>query len=217
MTESDEYLEDILDKLDHEDLLDNTLIIYTSDHGEMGMAHGGMRQKNFNFYEETLRVSLVYSNPKLYRRPLTSDAMVSHVDFLPTLASLFDVPESARADWEGVDYAQVVLSPEKTKSVQDYIAFTYDDFQAGQPNPPYVSQPNHIVSIREERYKLAKYYAPLGEEEEQWEMYDLKHDPLEVRNIAWPDFRRTQTQEQELARLRAKLAEVEETRLQPFD
>ena len=43
--------------------MDNTLIIQTSDHGEMGMAHGGMRQKNFNFYEETLRVPLVYLQP----------------------------------------------------------------------------------------------------------------------------------------------------------
>ena len=216
MIESDEYLEEILDKLDHEDLRDNTLIIQTSDHGEMGMTHGGQRQKCFNFYEETLRVPLVFSNPKLYRKPVKSQAMVSHVDFLPTLASLFNAPQSARADWEGVDYSGIVLDPKKP-GVQDYIAFTYDDFQVGQPSGPYVPQPNHITSIREGRYKLAKYYDPDGEEDEQWEMYDLKHDPLEVRNIAWPDFKRTKTQEKELARLKAKLAEVEATRLQPFD
>ena len=38
--------------------------------------------------------------------------------------------------------------------VQDYIVFTYDDYQSGQANPPYPTPPNHIVSIREERFKL---------------------------------------------------------------
>jgi hypothetical protein len=79
-----------------------------------------------------------------------------------------------------------------------------------------VQPPQHIVSIRETRYKLAKYYDPEGNEPDQWEMYDLKHDPLEVRNIADPNFKRTKTQEKELKRLKAKLAEVEETRLQPL-
>jgi choline-sulfatase len=174
-----------------------------------------MRQKMFNFYEETLRVPLTFSNPKLYRKPVTSNAMVSHVDFLPTMANLFKAPRSARADWEGRDYSKIILDPKK-KGVQDYVAFTFDDVFAGQPTGPYVQPPQHIVSIRETRYKLAKYYDPEGNEPDQWEMYDLKHDPLEVRNIADPNFKRTKTQEKELKRLKAKLAEVEETRLQPL-
>jgi choline-sulfatase len=215
MIESDKYLEDIIDTLEDEDLLDNTIVIKTSDHGEMGTAHGGMRQKMFNFYEETLRVPLTFSNPKLYRKPVTSNAMVSHVDFLPTMANLFKAPRSARADWEGRDYSKLILDPKK-KGVQDYVAFTFDDVFAGQPTGPYVQPPQHIVSIRETRYKLAKYYDPEGNEPDQWEMYDLKHDPLEVRNIADPNFKRTKTQEKKLKRLKAKLAEVEETRLQPL-
>ncbi|MFN8590588.1 MAG: sulfatase-like hydrolase/transferase, partial [Thermomicrobiales bacterium] len=67
---SDAYLVQILDTLQAEGLLENTLIIYTSDHGEMGMTHGGQIQKNFNVYEETLRVPLVYSNPNLFPRPV---------------------------------------------------------------------------------------------------------------------------------------------------
>jgi len=69
MKSSDKYLVQILDLLEAERLLENTLIICTADHGEMGMTHGGQRQKNFNFYEETLRIPLVYSNPRLYKRP----------------------------------------------------------------------------------------------------------------------------------------------------
>lgn len=215
MTASDNYLVEILDALETQGLLENTLVIATSDHGEMGLTHGGMRQKCFNFYEETLRVPLVYSNPKLFPEARTSQALVSHVDFLPTLAGLFAAPEAARADLAGVDYSTLVLDP-AAESVQDYIVFTFDDFQAGQPSGPYVAPPNHIRSIREERYKLARYFDPDGNEAEQWEMYDLAEDPLETVNIANPDFSRTPEQEQELQRLTAKLAEVEATRLQPL-
>ena len=53
MRSSDAYLMKILDTLVSNGMFENTLVIATSDHGEMGTAHGGMRQKNFNFYEET--------------------------------------------------------------------------------------------------------------------------------------------------------------------
>jgi arylsulfatase A-like enzyme len=215
MKESDAYLVQILDTLETQGLLDKTLVIQTSDHGEMGLTHGGARQKNFNFYEETLRVPLVFSNPRLYPQPVRSPAMVSHVDFLPTLASLFQAPGSARADWEGKDYSRIVRDP-AAAGVQDYIVFTYDDFQAGQASGPYVPPPNHITSIREGQYKLAKYYDVDGVVPEQWEMYDLQTDPLEVRNIASPNTVRTPEEEQELQRLKAKLAAVEQERLQPL-
>jgi arylsulfatase A-like enzyme len=216
MKSSDKYLVRILEILDAQGLLDSTLVIHTSDHGEMGMTHGGQRQKNFNFYEETLRVPLIYSNPKLFPKPVESDAMVSHVDFLPTLASLFDAPASACANWQGVDYSSIVLNPEAAP-VQDYIVFTYDDYQSGQPTGPYPGPLNHIVSIREERYKLAKYYdAQHPEGPYEWEMYDLADDPLETKNLAYSDYQRTPAEQAEFIRLQQRLATVEELRLQPL-
>jgi choline-sulfatase len=219
MKSSDNYLVDVLNKLEQQDLLDETLIVRTSDHGEMGLTHGGMRQKNFNFYEETIRVPLIYSNPKLFPRAMTSDALVSHVDFLPTLASLAGAPMSARRNWQGVDYSKLVLNPKREGSAQDYVVFTYDDYQSGQANGPYPKPPNHIVSIREGRWKLAKYHGVNSETGKpvppQWEMYDLKHDPLEKHNIAHPGTERTATQERELKRLKRKLRLVEKKRLHP--
>ncbi len=136
MRSSDSYLVNVLDKLEETGLFDNTLIVRTADHGEMGLAHGGLRQKNFNFYEEATRVPLVYSNPKLFPKPAETDALVSHVDFLPTLASLAAAPKGARANWQGVDYSQLVLHPSSKRSVQDYVVFTYDDYQSGQKEKP---------------------------------------------------------------------------------
>ena len=219
MKSSDNYLVDVLNKLEQIGLLDDTLIVRTSDHGEMGLAHSGLRQKNFNFYEETMRVPLVYSNPKLFPEPQTSDALVSHVDFLPTLASLAGAPPAARRRWQGVDYSKLVLQPKKGGSAQDYVVFTYDDHQSGQANGPYPKPPNHIVSIREERWKLAKYHGVNSKTGKpvppEWEMYDLKHDPLEKRNLAHPETQLTATEEREMKRLKRKLRRVEKQRLHP--
>ena len=228
MRSSDNYMVEVLDKLEAQGMLDETLIIRTSDHGEMGLTHGGLRQKNFNFYEETLKVPLIWSNPKMFPRPVTSDALVSHVDLLPTLASLAEAPRSARRNWQGVDYSDVVLNPERSKDPQDYVAFTYDDFQSGQAHGPYPKEPTHVTSIREKRWKLARYSdiqttvkneQPVeipGHKPAQWEMYDLKTDPYEEVNLAFDGYERTAVQEREFLRLKAKLAKVEKTRLRPL-
>jgi arylsulfatase A-like enzyme len=217
MRSSDNYIVEVLNKLEEAGLYDDTLIVRTADHGEMGLTHGGMRQKNFNFYEEATRVPLVYSNPKLFPAPQSSDALVSHVDFLPTLASLAKAPKSARVNWQGKDYSKLVLAPKTAPPVQDYVVFTYDDFQSGQASPPYPEPPNHIVSIREGRWKLAKYYDPRKKNPKpsQWEMYDLKTDPLEQKNLAYEGYERSEREEAQFQRLKKKLAAVEKTRLQP--
>ena len=215
MRSSDNYIVEVLNKLEEVGLYDDTLIVRTADHGEMGLTHGGMRQKNFNFYEEATRVPLVYSNPKLFPKPQSTDALVSHVDFLPTLASLAKAPKSARADWQGVDYSRLVLQPKTAEPVQDYVVFTYDDFQSGQAKPPYPKPPNHIVAIREGRWKLARYYdvSKVKPKPPQWEMYDLKTDPLEQKNLAFEGYERSPREEAQFQRMKRKLARVEKTRL----
>jgi choline-sulfatase len=209
---ADRYVGETLDALTRNGLLDNTLVVRTSDHGEMGMAHGGMRQKCFNAYEETLRVPLVYSNPRLWSAPATSQAMVSHIDFLPTLASLIGAPASARADWQGVDYSEQVLR-RTAKAPQDYVVFTYDDYQVGQARGPYVPAPNHLVSVRERRWKIAEYYDAAGQRRSEWELYDLVRDPLERHNLAARGHKRTAAQQKQWLRMRRKLARVKAQRL----
>jgi arylsulfatase A-like enzyme len=222
---ADAALVEVLDTLDETGLLDDTLIVRTSDHGEMGMAHGGMRQKSFNVYEESLRVPLVFSNPRLFPKARASDALVSHVDLLPTLASLIDAPDAARASWQGVDYSALLRARDPSTQpvdvhlhvhVQDHIVFTYDDVRCAQNVPQLVPPPNRIVSIREARYKLARYYDADGVEPDQWEMYDLETDPDERVNLAFPDSTLTAEQSAARERLTAKLREAVATRLQPL-
>lgn len=212
---ADSYLVDVMDTLDSLGLTDDTVVIRTADHGEMGLAHGGMRQKNFNAYEETMHIPLVYSNPELFPVPRTSNSLVSHVDLLPTLAGLFDVPPSGRAPWEGNDYSDIVLG-RTSKPVQDYVLFTYDDYQSGEPDPPYPKPPQHLIAVREQRWKIAKYYDAKRRVKPQWEMYDLKNDPNERFNLAAPQFSKNAKIQAQLDRLKKKLERVEEERLQPL-
>ena len=71
-------------------------------------------------------------------------------------------------------------------------------------------------AIREARYKLAEYYDPSGKRDSQWEMYDLKRDPLERKNLTARRYRRTPEEERQYLRLRRKLARVRATRLRPL-
>jgi len=212
----DGYLVDVLDTLEANGQLEDTVVIRTADHGEMGICHGGMRQKNFNAYEETLRVPLVFSNPQLFPHARKSEQLVSHVDMLPTLAGLFGAPRSSRnPKWAGVDYSKQVLG-KSNKQTQDRVVFTFDDWQAGQANGPYVPAPNHIVTVREKRWKLSKYYDADGEKKTQWEMYDLRNDPLERKNLAYRPKKMTSGQRAHFRRLKAKIKRIEKEKLQPL-
>ncbi|MDX6750443.1 sulfatase-like hydrolase/transferase [Geminicoccaceae bacterium 1502E] len=209
----DAYLVDMLDVLEEQDLLEDTLVIRSSDHGEMAMAHGGMRQKMFNAYEESLRVPLIYSNPRLYPQPRRSDALVSHVDLLPTLADFLGMRR--RRIWEGVSYAPLLLDP-AAPAPQDHVLYTYDDIRAGQDTDQLVDPPNRIVTIREGRWKLSRYFDADGNVPDQWEMYDLQEDPLERDNLARPGYRGTQEQTTARFRLKLKLEAQQARRLQPL-
>jgi choline-sulfatase len=216
MKSSDAYLTEVLDALQDHGLRRDTVVIRTSDHGEMGLAHGGLRQKNFNMYEEATRVPLIISNPHLYPEAEKCEHLVSHVDFVPTLASLFDAPQEARSDWQGVDYSASILDPAKAKAPQDYLLFTFEDYQSGQANPPNPTPPNHLVGLREKNWKIVRYYDIEGVEPDQWEMYDLKDDPLEEVNLADDSFLMGPAQKREFKRLKRKLNQASEERLQPL-
>ena len=217
-----------------EQLLRDTLIIRTSDHGEMGLSHDTMRQKCFVAYEEVLHVPLVWSNPVLFPNPRTTDALVSHVDLLPTLCALTGVPDWQSKGFQGVDYSSVILNP-LAPPPQTYVLFTYDDIYAGQSRETFpngiATAPNCIQAIRTADFKYVRYYDPAGIEPDQEEFYDLRPEggdydetyqqPLEYNNLSeWAQsfpFPTVLTPTQLAARtaLKNALADAVATRLQP--
>jgi arylsulfatase A-like enzyme len=183
-------------------LRSRTVVVRCADHGEMGLSHGGLRQKMFNVYEETLNVPLVFSNPHLFPSETRTDALASLIDLLPTMLTLAgrDVPDDlrghdltpvlaaaadprARGNGNGVDLSPVSAHPAPAASVQDAIHFTYDDHQAGTATRNAPGQPNRVRAVRTERTKYALYFDPEGRASSEYELYDLERDPLEVDNL----------------------------------
>ena len=179
-----------------------TLIARTSDHGEMGLAHGGLRQKMFNAYEETIHVPLVISNPALFPSPARTPALASLADLAPTLAALAGtsiagstgadltpvIAHHAQPDLElahaiGVELSAVTGHRAPGPAIQDAVHFTYDDHKAATFQDDVVPQPNRIRCVRDARHKYAEYLDPAGSTPPEYELYDLEHDPDERHNL----------------------------------
>ncbi len=84
---ADLQVQRVLRRLDASRFRDNTIIVYTSDHGDMLGAHGGMHQKWHNAYDESLRVPLLIAGPGV-PAGASVEHLSSHVDLLPTLLGL---------------------------------------------------------------------------------------------------------------------------------
>jgi choline-sulfatase len=191
---------------DHSDpgsLRSRTVVVRCADHGEMGLSHGGLRQKAFNVYEETINIPLVVSNPVLFPTGRETDALASLIDILPTMLRLagLDSPPGVRgrdlspivaraAEPERealaaslVDLSQVTDHAAPASSVRDAVHFTYDDHQAATALTEAPGQPNRIRAIRTASAKYAFYFDPGGREPTEYELYDLERDPLEVQNL----------------------------------
>jgi choline-sulfatase len=183
----------------------HTVIVRTSDHGELGLSHGGLRQKMFNAYEEALRVPLVVSGPGV-PSGASSDALVSLVDLVPTLVGL--AGGSCADEVDGFDLEPVLAG--SASSVRDAVLFTYDDHQAGTAFQEAPGQPNRIRCVRDARWKYAVYLDPRGRVGSEYELYDLEADPVEAVNLVDKSsgLPLTAAARAELPRLEAKLAEL---------
>jgi arylsulfatase A-like enzyme len=88
----------ILESLEQNGLADDTIIVFTSDHGDMLGAHGGLIQKWHNAYDESIRVPLVVAGPGISGPPEAGTTGLigptSHVDLLPTLLGLIGTSEA---------------------------------------------------------------------------------------------------------------------------
>ena len=187
-------------------LAHNALVIRTADHGEMGLSHGGMRQKAFVAYEEALRVPLVISNPILFGTDNNKSTyeLATLIDVIPTMCDLLGI--TPPSDCRGTSLLPIM---EEGKSVQEEILFTYDDTKSGSSTlPSSVKTCNRIRTIRTKDWKFSYYFDALGAYEAQYELYDLVNDPTEYTNLAYdPKYFNIRTQ------LTVKLKQLEREKL----
>jgi arylsulfatase A-like enzyme len=89
LQDCDRHIGTVLDALEFSGGLDNTIVVYTADHGEMAGAHGQVAKGVM--YEESVTVPLIISNPRLYKSAQTTDALCSNIDLAPTIAGFAGV------------------------------------------------------------------------------------------------------------------------------
>ncbi len=94
----DEQISRVLDALDASGAAQNTIVVFSSDHGDMQGAHGGMHQKWHNAYEETLRVPFVVSSPLFPGGARELDVPTNHADLIPTLLGLAGIDHDSTLD-----------------------------------------------------------------------------------------------------------------------
>ena len=159
----------VLDYLEKNDLLDNTLIVYTSDQG-FYMGEHGWFDKRF-MYEECQRMPLVIRYPKAIKAGSVSSAIAMNVDFAPTLLDFagVDIP----ADIQGQSLRTILENGGKTPA--DWRKAAYYHYYE---YPAEHSVKRHY-GIRTADFKLIHFYNDVDE----WEMYDLKNDPSELNSV----------------------------------
>ena len=88
----------MLDALEASSAYENTIVVFTSDHGDLQGAHDGMHEKWHVAYEEALHVPFVVSSPLLPGAARELDVPTSHADLIPTLLGLAGIDQDeARA------------------------------------------------------------------------------------------------------------------------
>ena len=172
-TLNDRHIGTILDKLESKQLIQNSIIIRTADHGEMGMSHG-MREKSYVIYDEVINIPLIISNPILFPNPIETQSLYCHLDLFPTICDLVGVQHNL----PGKSIVPVLLNPET--EVQDNILFKFDDtFFLPESTPN-----SHILAIRTKQYSFGVYYSENSSNYE-FELYDNDNDKYQLHNLMY--------------------------------
>ncbi len=157
----------LLDHLKATGLLDNTLVVYTSDQG-FYMGEHGWFDKRF-MYEESLSTPLLMLPPKGFKARGEIREMVQNIDYAPTFLELAGAP--VPQDIQGVSLLPL-LRGEHPKKWRKSLYYHFYEYPA-----------EHAVKrhfgVRTERYKLIRFYNDIN----TWELYDLQTDPHELHNI----------------------------------
>ena len=165
ITALDEQLARLGHVLDELGLMDDTVFVYTSDHGDMLGSHG--RQRKQHPWDESIRVPFVMRCPDQARTGLRIDSPFNVVDIMPTLLGLAGVP--APETCEGRDHAPAVRGEAYGDNEAAYI-------MSIAPFSEYRGQPWRGIRTRRHTY-VRNLDGP-------WLLYDNQEDPYQMRNLA---------------------------------
>lgn len=165
----DDLVGRMLDFLEAEGILKDTIVIYCSDHGEFVAEHGLMEKAPGVSYDAVSRVPMIWSWPERFREGAVSEELVESVDLPPTLVSaVADEPFDAA---DGIDLADHLAGDESSI-----------------PREYAVTETPWVKSVRTRDRRLTVYpRGYFGEGSEEYvELYDLEEDPWETENLGGP-------------------------------
>jgi arylsulfatase A-like enzyme len=163
----DENVGRLLDYLEANDLMENTIIVYTSDQGFYLGEHGWF-DKRF-VYNESFKTPLLVAWPGKVKAGSKSDELVQNLDFAQTFLEAAGV--SAPSDMQGESLIPI-LTGNDDQWTRDAVYYHYYEYPAEH-------MVNRHYAIITKDYKLIHYYYV----EDQWELIDLKKDPMELKNV----------------------------------
>ena len=172
----DDNLGRMLDALERTGQRENTLIIFTSDHGEMLGDHG-LVAKGCRFYEGLVRVPLIFSWPGHIESGLVSDALVELLDIAPTLLDVHDLPAPARM--QGRSLLPILRGEADPAQHRDFVRCEFYSALNSIERDRFSC--SYATMLRDRRYKLVVYHGY-----EPGELFDLEEDPGEFNNL-WDD------------------------------
>jgi arylsulfatase len=217
----DRNIATLLDELDAAGLTERTIVILTSDHGDMDGAHQ-LHAKGAVSYREQNNVPLIVAHPA-HPGGQQCRAVTSHVDIAPTLVALTGVAPEKRTGivkgLPGKDFSGILAAPERADldAVRDGVLFNYNMFayldgdflhkavdhihQGGDPKQlkdagivPDMTKRGAVRMVYDGRYVFARYFSPKQHNRpttledlyrlNDVELFDVKADPLEMRNLA---------------------------------
>lgn len=163
----------LLEFLDQSGLAENTIVIYTGDHGFFLGDHGWF-DKRF-MYEQAIRVPWMIRYPGHVKPGTVSDDWVVNIDNAPTVLDLLGLPTPS--DMQGRSIAPLFSGGAPADWQKSYY-YHYYEFA-----PPHWVFPHY--GIRTQRHKLIYYYTV-----NEWELFDLEKDPDEMENLwGWGGFK----------------------------
>jgi arylsulfatase A-like enzyme len=162
----DENIGRTLDYLDRNGLTANTLVVYASDQGFYLGEHGWFDKRWI--YEESLRTPCMARWPGVIRPGSESNAMVSNLDFAQTFLDAAGV--SAPPEMQGRSMVPLWKGKVKPQEFRRSLYYRYTE-----PGEHQVAPHEGVVT---ERYKLVYFW-----ETKEWEMYDRREDPRELRSV----------------------------------
>jgi arylsulfatase A-like enzyme len=171
----DEQVGRLITCLEEEGLMDNTIIIYTSDQG-FYMGEHGWFDKRF-MYEESFRTPLIIRYPKEIKAGTKTEALVQNIDYAPTILSLAGIEKPAEMVGRTLKPLFQGDIPEDWRKSLYYHYYDY----------PAVHNVRRHDGVRTDRYKLIHFYGK-GEMKDDKEidcneLYDLQTDPNELNNL----------------------------------